>query len=420
MVTESTAANSGDHLHQPANRPLPMNSRTALVVVLFFFFVTLPPAAAATMVVIASDGGGPVPHSQAATTLAALSGADYLELPLTLSADGHLMVFRQLTLEQETDVAAKFPEKRREDGSHYVIDFTLDELRRLRLLPPPPSNSPELTAAITTLPEQLALVHHLETVFDRPLRLVLELRAPWFHRQQGHELSRLVLEKLRDLGYSRSRNKIILQCFDPEELQNLYHQLLPEFGMNLPLVQLIGDNDGAETRHHNALGTLEPYNYDWLFTNVGLKLTATYAVALALPARRLVDPAAPALPLPPGYLEETERHNLQVLAVVEQSSDRGDELATLVSRLQSTKGVDGMYSRQPAALRRLLGAAVEKTSEAEPPETEENRGEASVENVETTTPSGPNDLPPFFKELKLTRPNSPGSDSAPAEALGLE
>lgn len=416
----STAANNGDHLHQLANRPLPMNPRTALVAVLLLFAVSLPPAGAATMVVIARDGG-PLPHSQAATTLAALSGADYLELPLTLSADGHLMVFRHLTLEQETDVEEKFPEKRREDGSHYVIDFTLDELRRLRLAPAGASNSPELTAAITTLPEQLALVHHLETVFDHPLKLVLELRAPWFHRQQGHELSRLLLEQLRDLGYGRSHGQIILQCFDPEELQSLYHQLLPEFGMNLPLVQLIGDNDGAETRHRSTLGTLEPYNYDWLFTNVGLKLAASYAVALALPARRLIDPAVPALPLPPGYLEEAKRHNLQVFAVVEQDSDRDDELTTLVNRLQNSIGVDGVYSRQPAKVRRLLEGAVEAAGAAEPPHREENPVEAWPDGVETTSsPSLADDLPPFFKELKLTRPSTPGADTAPVEGQVIE
>lgn len=372
------------------------------------------------MVVIAS-AGGPVAHSQAATTLAALSGADYLELPLTLSADGHLMVFRHLTLEQETDVEEKFPEKRREDGSHYVIDFTLDELRRLRLAPAAASNSPELTAAITTLPEQLALVHHLETVFDRPLGLVVEIRAPWFHRQQGHELSRLVLEKLRDLGYNRSRHKMVIQCFDPEELQNLYQQLLPEFGMNLPLIQLIGDNDGVETRHRSPLGTMEPYNYDWLFTNVGLKLAKTYAMALALPARRLTDPAAPGIPLPPGFLEEARRHNIQVFAVVEQSRDRGDELASLVNRLQHSIGVNGLYSRQPAKVRRLLDAAAETAETAAPSPPEATLVEASPQGVETTPPpSRPDDLPPFFKELKLTRPTSPGPDAEPQDGPIIE
>jgi glycerophosphoryl diester phosphodiesterase len=397
-----------------------MNPSTSLVTVLLFFAIFLPPVGAATTVIIARDGG-PVAHSQAATTLAAQSGADYLELPLTLSADGHLIIFRHLTLEHKTDVAEKFPEKRREDGSHYVIDFTLDELRRLRLAPEAASSSPELTAAITTLPEQLALVHHLETVFDRPLKLVLELRAPWFHRQQGHELSRLVLEKLRDLGYGRSHGKFIIQCFDPEELQSLYHQLLPEFGMNLPLVQLIGDNDGAETRQRSPLGPLEPYNYDWLFTNVGLKLAKTYAVALALPARRLIDPAAPGTPLPPGFVEEARRHSLQVFAVVEQDSDSGDELTTLVSRLHTSIGVDGLYSRHPAKARLLLDAAVETAGAAAPPPPETIPVEALPDAEEATpSPSPPNDLPPFFKELKLTRPSTPGLEAAPVEGQAIE
>lgn len=397
-----------------------MNPSTALVVFFLLFCLFSPRPALAATAVIARDGG-PVAHSQAATTLAVLSGADYLELPLTLSSDGHLMIFRHLTLEQETDVASKFPERRREDGSYYVIDFTLDELRRLRLAPAADSNTPELTSTITTLPEQLALVHHLETIIDRSLKLVLELRAPWFHRQQGYELSRLVLEKLRDLGYGRSRNKIVLQCFDPEELQNLYHQLLPEFGMNLPLVQLIGDNGGTETRHISALGTLEPYNYDWLFTNVGLKLAKTYAVALALPARRLIDPAAPGIPLPPGFIEEARRHNLLVFAMVEQGSDGGDELTVLINRLQDSIGVDGLYSRQPAQVRRQLDAALEKALVGAPPLPEAPPVDPPPQKVDATSPSSPpDDLPPFFKELNLTRPNTPGLDTAPAEGRAIE
>src|SRR5690606_39329903 len=60
-------------------------------------------------------------HTREAKVLAHGQGADYLEQDVVATRDGHLVVFHDLHLDDVTDVATKFPERRRPDGRHYVI-----------------------------------------------------------------------------------------------------------------------------------------------------------------------------------------------------------------------------------------------------------------------------------------------------------
>ena len=71
-------------------------------------------------------------HTREAAVLAHGMGADHIELDVVLTGDGVPIVLHDLWLDAVTDVAARFPERRREDGRHYAIDFTWDEIRTLR------------------------------------------------------------------------------------------------------------------------------------------------------------------------------------------------------------------------------------------------------------------------------------------------
>ncbi len=72
-------------------------------------------------------------HTLAAKALAHTMGADYLEQDLVLSKDGVPMVLHDVYLDMVTDVARRHPDRRRRDGRFYAIDFTLAELKRLRV-----------------------------------------------------------------------------------------------------------------------------------------------------------------------------------------------------------------------------------------------------------------------------------------------
>src|SRR5690606_2579082 len=68
-----------------------------------------------------------------AKALAYGQGADYLEQDVVATRDDRLVVLHDIHLDRVTDVARRFPERRRSDGRWYVRDFDLAELRTLNV-----------------------------------------------------------------------------------------------------------------------------------------------------------------------------------------------------------------------------------------------------------------------------------------------
>lgn len=392
--------------------------RTFLLIV--FFIILASQARAAAKMVIAASGAGKnlIEHSLPAATLAAASGVDYLELHVVMTADDQLVVFHDLTLQRLTDVALVFPERKRDDGAYYVIDFTLDELRRLRLLGPADGSSNEfpLVLSIPTLAEELRLLRRLETILERQVGIVLEIRQPWFHQQADKDISIATLDTLARFRYTKVQSKLYLQCFDPDELQRVYNQLMPERQMSLPLIQLVGANDGQETKQGKQ-GNLEPYNYDWLFTNTGLRMVASYAVAIALPTEAIVDRDGN-FPLA-GYVGEAHRHGLMVLARPLNNTLNFPPFAAnfpaLVDFYFSRAGVDGIYTDSFRDVQRSIQQQTEimKIKEVSPPIKEE------AIPIKEEPPLLKNELPPFFKSLNLSRPTPPGTEEAEEQKRAL-
>ena len=72
-------------------------------------------------------------HTLESKALAYGMGADYLEQDLVLSRDDIPVVIHDIHLDEVTDVAQVYPERKREDGRFYVIDFDFEELLKLRV-----------------------------------------------------------------------------------------------------------------------------------------------------------------------------------------------------------------------------------------------------------------------------------------------
>ena len=72
-------------------------------------------------------------HTLEGVAMAHAMGADYIEQDVVLTRDDQLIVLHDLYLNAVTDVAATFPDRKREDGKHYAIDFTLEEIKTLRV-----------------------------------------------------------------------------------------------------------------------------------------------------------------------------------------------------------------------------------------------------------------------------------------------
>jgi glycerophosphoryl diester phosphodiesterase len=396
--------------HKSASATYPLKSKTmpltCICLLVIFLLALLDQDRAAAKMIIAQSGAGKnlIEHTLPAVTLAAAMGVDYFELHVVITADDQLVVFHDLTLDRLTDVAAVFPDRKREDGAYYVIDFTLDEIRRLRLQRSTKANEFPLALGIPTLSEELGLLRRLEIILNRQLGVVLEIRQPWFHLHAGKDISTAALNTLAQFHYTTAESKLYLQCFDPDELQRIHNQLMPERQMNLPLIQLFGENNGQETQQEN-FGQWEPYNFDWLLTNTGLRMVASYAAAIALPTKFLVDRDGN-LPLA-GYIGEAHRFGLQVLAFpLTNTSDFpsfAPDFPTLVNYFFSRVDVDGIYTDLFADAQRSLLQYSEKKKEKLPSVKEE------LPPSKETVPMQQDDLPPFFRNLHLSRPLSPNA-----------
>ena len=209
---------------------------------------------AADPIVIAHRGAsGYLPeHTLEATTLAFNLGADYIEQDLVLSKDLVPVVLHDIHLDTVTNVAQIFPERKRKDGRFYTFDFTLAELKTLKVnertdlsgkqvFPERYKGSAEFT--IATFEEHIELINELNRQFGKNVGLYPEIKSPKWHKTQGADISKIVFDILRKHDLDDADKAIYVQCFDFDETRRLRNEL----GAKVKLVQLIGENDWGES-----------------------------------------------------------------------------------------------------------------------------------------------------------------------------
>ena len=209
-------------------------------------------ALASEVVVIAHRGAsGYLPeHTLEAYALAYGLGADFIEPDLVLTSDGVLIALHDTTLESTTDVAQVFPERAREDGRFYAIDFTLQEIKQLRVQerrgadgqPAFPNRFPQDLASfeIPTHAELIELVQGLNHTTGRNVGIYPELKSPAWHADEGMPMEEILLAELSEYGYEGPDARVFVQSFEFESLERLR-----ELGTELPLVMLIWSPDHA-------------------------------------------------------------------------------------------------------------------------------------------------------------------------------
>ena len=72
-------------------------------------------------------------HTLPSKVMAHAMNADYIEQDLVLSKDDIPIVIHDILLDDVTNVSEKYPNRKREDGKYYVIDFTFEELKKLEV-----------------------------------------------------------------------------------------------------------------------------------------------------------------------------------------------------------------------------------------------------------------------------------------------
>lgn len=246
-----------------------------------------------------STSGHLMENTLPALILAAAMEADYIQQDLVMTKDDHLIVFRDIYLDELTNVKDLFPDRTREDGRYYAIDFTLSEIRQLSLhgldeFSPatglPSTGNVVPVFRIPTFEEELYVIRNLEKILKRAIGISPEIKKPWFHAKEGKDITLAVLNTLSKFEYGQENNQILLQCFDHGELKRIKEDLFPTMNINCKLIQLIDHNDGEETMLVNGK-RWAPYNYDWMFSKFGIKALSLVVDGLGLEKSILVDEA---------------------------------------------------------------------------------------------------------------------------------
>ncbi len=81
----------------------------------------------------------------------------------------------------------------------------------------------------------MQLIQGLNHSTGKKVGLLIEIKSPGWHHQQGRDLSQKVLEVLKDLSVNDNNCPIILESFDAPEVKRLRNELKTEF----PLLQLL-------------------------------------------------------------------------------------------------------------------------------------------------------------------------------------
>lgn len=201
-------------------------------------------------------------HTLPAKALAYAMGADYLEQDIVATRDDALIVIHDIHLDRVTDVAERYPGRARKDGRYYARDFDLAEIGLLKAHERTNANGEPAFPGrfqsngepfrIHTLERELDLVVTLRENGTRPVGIYPEIKDPQWHREEGVDITQLVLATLARYGYAGHADPVYLQCFDEHEVRRIRHDL----GCRLKLVQLIGeDNWSPEPTDFAAMQT---------------------------------------------------------------------------------------------------------------------------------------------------------------------
>lgn len=244
-------------------------------------------SAIAQKIVVAHRGAsGYLPeHTLEAKAMAYAMGADYLEQDVVMSRDDQLIVLHDITLDRTTNVADIYPGRARDDGRHYVIDFTLAEIRTLAVregvrdtgeaIYPQRFPVAKSSFRINTLAEEIELIQGLNESTGRDVGVYPEVKAPAFHRAEGKDLSRAIINELKAYGYTDKQDRVYLQTFEFDELKLIHDQIMPALGVDIRLVQLIADDE----------------DFHWMLDEIGMATLASVADGIG-PDKAMIMPSS--------------------------------------------------------------------------------------------------------------------------------
>ena len=268
-------------------------------------------------------------HTLEAYALAHGQGADYIEPDLVRTKDGAFLCLHDIYLESTTDVATVFPGRARADGRFYAADFTLEEVRRLRVHERLDGRFPRGASrfSLPTFEEMIELVAGLNRTTGRRAGIYPELKQPAFHRAAGLPMEEAFLEIVKRHGIGGpDAPPIFVQCFEADPLRELRR-----LGSTLPHVFLVDDEAAPR------------------LTDAGLDEIKTFADGIG-PAKALIESD-------PALVRRAHRRGLVVHPWTFRADDLGKGYASLEDELAAfygRYGVDGLFTDFPDRARKWL------------------------------------------------------------------
>lgn len=226
-------------------------------------------------VIIAHRGAsGYLPeHTLEAVAMAHAFNPDFIEPDIVITKDNRAIILHDIHLEGNTNVEDIYPKKKRADGRWYPVDFTLKQIKKLKVHERAKGKKTAFAKRfpygkssfeVPTLEEYIELVQGLNLSRKKNIGIYPEIKAPAFHKKNGKDALGIVMKILTEYGYNTPGAPIFLQCFDPDMLLD-FKKRFPK--SPIKLVQLIAHDSWGESKH----------SYGKMMTPEGIKKIATYA-----------------------------------------------------------------------------------------------------------------------------------------------
>lgn len=287
-------------------------------------------------------------HSLPAKAMAHAQGAHFLEQDVVLTKDNVPLVLHDIHLDGITDVASRFPDRKREDGRFYAIDFTLAEIKQLNAIqrfnyktgePAAPKRFPldDYTYQLHTLDEEIRFIQGMNFSTGRNVGLFTEIKNPTFHKTEGHDVTRAVYEVLLRHGYGENKQSACwIQCCEQTTLK----RLRDEFAWKGRLMMIYsGKTLGADGS-----------DYDHLATPEGLQILSTFVDGVFPNLPRVVTWDESGQPHASDYTTSAHKAGLRVITGVVRSDDlpkHCPSINALHEALFNVAGVDDVCTDFP-------------------------------------------------------------------------
>ena len=282
-------------------------------------------------------------HTLASKVMAYAMQADYIEQDVVLSKDDVPIVIHDILLDDVTNVLEKFPNRKREDGRYYVIDFTFEEIKTLAVterfdsetgLQIYPNRFPKGTSSfrLHSLQDEIELIQGLNKSTGKNIGIYPEIKKPEFHHENGKDISKIVLNILSDYGYKTKNDKCIVQSFDAIELERIRKELKSQ----LFLVQLMEFSEQKNL----------------------LEFYASYADGIGPWYKHLISSKTTSSFSFTSLVEEAHKLSLVVHPYTfrEDSLDEFDSFEQMIDVIIHQAGADGGFTDFPDRMREILQA----------------------------------------------------------------